>query len=268
MGLQDKDIVITPNRGSSTANPTMRFTGGNATVANSINVSVYADGTLSFEGTAGQLFSITNSLSGTIFSVNDVSGIPSIEVTDGGTIRLAQYNGNVGIGTATVTSGTELAVFGGNIQIGTASSGLIFPDGSRQTKALKDWVVKTSNYTAVDGDRIIANTAGGTFTVTLPAGPTTGTYIQITDGADWSAINLSVAPNGSTIEGVADSLTLNVKGITVDLLYDGATWEVVTSIGAQGPTGPTGPTGATGPTGPTGPVAPIGKAIAMVMVFG
>ena len=59
---------------------------------------MYNGGTLSFDGTAGQLFSITDSLSGSIFSVNDISGIPSIEVFANGEIRLAQYSGNVEIG--------------------------------------------------------------------------------------------------------------------------------------------------------------------------
>ena len=39
-------------------------------------------------------------MTGTIFSVNDVSGIPSIEVEDDGTVRFAEYSGNVGIGEA------------------------------------------------------------------------------------------------------------------------------------------------------------------------
>jgi hypothetical protein len=55
-------------------------------------------GTLSFEGTVGQLFSITNSMTGTIFSVNDISGIPSIEVLDTGVVKLAQYAGFVAYG--------------------------------------------------------------------------------------------------------------------------------------------------------------------------
>jgi hypothetical protein len=57
-------------------------------------------GTLSWEGSAGQLFSITNNLtSGSIFSVNDVSGIPSIDVNANGTVSIAAYSGNVGVGT-------------------------------------------------------------------------------------------------------------------------------------------------------------------------
>ena len=99
-----KNIVITPNRDTA-ANvvPLIRFSGGDGTSNTDINVRVYttSNGTLSFEGSAGQLFSITNDLSNVIFSVNDVSGIPSLEIDSNGKITLAQYGGNVGIGTAT-----------------------------------------------------------------------------------------------------------------------------------------------------------------------
>jgi hypothetical protein len=81
-------------------------------------------GTLSFEGSAGQLFSITNNLTGTIFSVNDVSGIPSIEVLDTGTVRFAQYNGNVGIGIDTANAKLHVAgsaLFTGSTNLGATS---------------------------------------------------------------------------------------------------------------------------------------------------
>ena len=91
-------------------------------------------GTLSWEGTAGQLFSITNNLtSGSIFSVNDVSGIPSIDVNANGTVSMVSYGGSVGIGTALATQ--KLHVQGGvritgglydiNNNVGTAGSVLI-----------------------------------------------------------------------------------------------------------------------------------------------
>ena len=90
-----KNIVITPNIGSTTDDPKMVFSGANTSINTDITVRVYPtlNGTLSFEGSTGQLFSITNSLTGTIYSVNDVSGIPSIEVLDTGLVKLAQYSG-------------------------------------------------------------------------------------------------------------------------------------------------------------------------------
>jgi hypothetical protein len=96
-----KEIIITPNKSHTSENPKIEFRGGNTTVNTAITIQAYhtSNGTLSFEGTAGQLFSVTNDLTGSIFSVNDVSGIPSIEVFASGQINLAQYSGNVSIGT-------------------------------------------------------------------------------------------------------------------------------------------------------------------------
>ena len=65
-----------------------------------LNVGVATTGSISFNGSQGQLFTITNNLtSGSIFSVNDVSGIPSIDVNASGAILIAPYGGNIGIGT-------------------------------------------------------------------------------------------------------------------------------------------------------------------------
>ena len=103
MSTNYKNIVIIPNRDTDAANvPAIRFSGGDATTNTDINLRVYTtqSGTLSFEGSAGQLFSITNDLTGTIFSVNVVSGIPSLEVDASGLVKIAEYSGNVGIGTA------------------------------------------------------------------------------------------------------------------------------------------------------------------------
>ena len=72
-------------------------------IGTKINIKPYDDingGTISFEGSEGQLFSVNNNLvTGSIFSVNDISGIPSIDVDANGTISLAEFGGNVGIGT-------------------------------------------------------------------------------------------------------------------------------------------------------------------------
>lgn len=95
--------------------PTITFTGaGNVPIALKVLDDSY--GTLSFEGSAGQLFSINNNLaSGIIFSVNDISGIPQIDVNADGTIRLAPFASNivvagmtVGIGTGNVNTNTVL----------------------------------------------------------------------------------------------------------------------------------------------------------------
>ena len=108
MAHSDKNIVITPARSDSTQDPKIVFSGADASTGpQNITLRVYPtnSGTLSIEGSAGQLFSVTNTLTGTIFSVNDVSGVPSIEVLDTGVVKLAEYGGFVAFGVSqTVTA--------------------------------------------------------------------------------------------------------------------------------------------------------------------
>ena len=90
-----QDILITPYKDSTSSGAKIEFTGLNSG-ASTITMRVLSDSTLSYEGTAGQLFSISNGLSsGTIFSVNDISGVPSIDVASSGLVRLAPFVGEV-----------------------------------------------------------------------------------------------------------------------------------------------------------------------------
>lgn len=102
------------------------------------------------------------------------------------------------------------------------------------------WVKKTAAYTAVAGDRIIGDTTAGPFTITLPAAATAGDTIEFTDGNSWATNNLTIARNGLTIEGAANDVAFDVKGITVQFIYDGSTWQVTTTLGAKGAQGLTG----------------------------
>lgn len=106
--------------------------------------------------------------------------------------------------------------------------------------ALAPWIVKTSNYTIANGERILANTTVAPFTVTLPANPTAGYYLVISDGGNWAEHNLTVARNGSSIESINDDVLLTIKGITCEFIYDGATWQVTATTSAAGATGATG----------------------------
>jgi hypothetical protein len=57
---------------------------------------------LDVQGTQGQLFSVTDDLSGDIFSVADISGVPILNVNSSGLVTVdgtSYFNGNVGIGT-------------------------------------------------------------------------------------------------------------------------------------------------------------------------
>jgi hypothetical protein len=109
MPLSDKNILITPAT-STTGQPTLRFTAGTTSTVSTITFKVLDSGPISIEGNSGQLMSIVDSTTGTIFSVNDISGVPSIEVFDTGVVRLAGYSGWVAQGISnTAPAGTTQA---------------------------------------------------------------------------------------------------------------------------------------------------------------
>ena len=96
-----------------------------------------------------------------------------------------------------------------------------------------EYTRKTANYTLSRGEGVIADTTGGTFTVTLPATPATGDSVVISDGGDWSVTNLTVGRNGSTIEGDAADMTMDVGGVSVTFIYDATTWQIYTTAASD-----------------------------------
>ncbi len=105
--------------GLTTPNISFKDSNLGATITATMNDST---DTLSFEGNAGQLFSITDSLGGTLFAVSDISGIPSLEIDDQGIVRIAEFNGYLVIGGDSATATKGVTIQSGAISIRTDSS--------------------------------------------------------------------------------------------------------------------------------------------------
>jgi hypothetical protein len=138
----------------------------------------------------------------------------------------------------TVKVGTGITFYGGSVGIISATK--FYGDGSNLKNiqsVLQDWVIKTSNYTAAIGDQIIADTSGGEFIITLPTSPSVGNVIRIADPGSWAINNLKLSPNGLTIEGDSDNFIVDIGGTILEVIYDGSTWEVYSSLGGPGATG-------------------------------
>jgi hypothetical protein len=138
--------------------------------------------------------------------------------------------------------GTGACGYGGNKGLcpnsiglaGTANSGggASGQDGGGGDSRGGSGVVKiryaTNGYTAVDNDRIAANTSGGAFSVFLPPSPANKTSVTFLDHSKtWDTENLTIARNGSTIEGLDEDFICNIIGdMPITFLFDGTTWRI------------------------------------------
>lgn len=134
-----------------------------------------------------------------------------------------------GTANITVADSTKLPLAGG-----TMTGAITFAAGQTFPNAGISYTKKTSAYTAVSNDGVIADTTAGPWTLTLPATPAAGTQVFLADGGAWGTNALTVARNGSTIEGAAEDLVLNISGAQVQLLFDGTTWQVYAQVGGGG----------------------------------
>ena len=100
-----------------------------------------------------------------------------------------------------------------------------------------DWVTtpKTTGFTAVSGNGYFCNTTSGGFTVTLPASPSAGDIVAVSDYAKtFDSNNLTLGRNSEKIGGVAEDAIVSTEGVAVTLIYIDSTkgW-IVTDSGLQ-----------------------------------
>ena len=88
-------------------------------------------------------------------------------------------------------------------------------------------VEKSTTYTAKVNERVIANTSGGAWTLTMPAvaGLLVNDVVQvIAPTGSYSSNNLTVARNGAKIQNLNEDLTMNINNVAITFIYTGTTY--------------------------------------------
>ena len=198
------------------------------------------------------VYSSSNSGSAVTFS----AGTKNVMLTMAAS-RSPQLNasGNVtALGTpvsATLTNATGLPLTTGvtgnlpvtNLNSGTSASATTFwrGDGTWATPAgggISWQTVQTANFTAVSGNGYPVNTTSAAITVTLPASPSAGNIVQLTDYAGtWATNYVTVAPNGSKINGATSIFPAITARESLAFVYIDATqgWLVYSGVNAVNP---------------------------------
>jgi len=130
---------------------------------------------------------------------------------------------------------------GSTITLGASGDTITLACGASQTgfgrTGTVDWdtTAKTASFTAVSGTGYFVNTTSGAVTMTLPATPSAGDIVAVSDYANTSVINnITVARNGSNIEGNASDLIIANNGIALTFIYvDGTRGWKVTGAGKE-----------------------------------
>jgi hypothetical protein len=208
---------------------------------------IEVDNELALLATSADLVAAAASLSDLIDNKADQSGVYTKAEVDN-TVALLSTIAQVGALSASVTASLALKANQATTYTKTEVNGLIAPLAT--TNALIEaqaglvemitavsgagvdssmWVIKNSAYTATNGDRLMADTSGAAFTITLPATPSRGNNIIISDYTNsFATNNLTVGRNGSLIENSASDLVIDVKG-TYKLEYVDSTkgWAIL-----------------------------------------
>jgi hypothetical protein len=141
---------------------------------------------------------------------------------------------------------------GTNLTVGASGDTITFPSGTTVVNngsqtgfgrtGTVDWdtTAKTSAFTAVSGNGYFVDTTSGAVTVTLPASPSAGDIVAVSDYAQTAETNnITIARNGSNINGSASDIVISINGKSITLVYvDGTQGWKITDNADQTTEGP------------------------------
>jgi hypothetical protein len=187
-----------------------------------------SDGALSAPGNIGTTGNVVAAyLYGDGSNVTNVTANPVNTIVNGTSdVTIATANSNVTV----TTAGTSTFTFDttGNLTLPSDTAAINYANGvSILSSAVAEaaFIVESANFNAVEGARYGVNTAGGNVTATLPATPATGSAIFFADaGGAFATNNLTVDPDGGSINGISDVMTVNTNNQSFGLFYNGTTW--------------------------------------------
>ena len=215
MANSDKNIRITTSRNKTTF-PNIVFTGSSAGTS-VLTLEVRDDNSIAFTGLDGDVFSLDYDLSsGTIWSVNDKSGVPFLRTSFNGLIGIAEFGGTVGIGQTNPLYKLDVKGQVGFASTNDSSYSVLIDNvsaagsNSLQLRAANDLRFFNSGNTFYTGFQAGAATANTTYTWPLTS-PASGTSVLQSDTSgtlSWVAMAASGGGAGTVASGTANQVAI------------------------------------------------------------
>ena len=151
----------------------------------------------SVQGSSGELFSVSDSLTGSLFSVNDISGLPIVEVFSDNTTLMGSYlapslntttRTSLSAGTNTIYSIPTSAYTGAFFEYTLISTG---STGARAGQIMSIWSGTTAQFTE---------------TSTLDIGSTTGVTFNVIVSGNNALLRSSATTAGWTVKTIVRSI--------------------------------------------------------------
>ena len=191
------------------------------------SLQIYKSGSTVFniEGSQGTLFTVTDELSGSLFSVNDISGIPIFEVFSDDTVKIGTYNDEAIIvnGNSAIVTGSFTGSFTGD---GTGLTGLF-----SVTNETNNYVITSTGASGGNGEANLTfdgtelgltgdlTMTGGSIGVGVTPNATDGRIDASNDIVAYSSSDKRWKTNINTIESPLEKLQ-KLSGVEFDWIED------------------------------------------------
>jgi hypothetical protein len=219
---------------TNATSPTLKFYDGTDSI--SLATINYTANTVDWLDSSVTITGLSTTATGTVLTLTDTAHTTSVNMILGNNTALRfnelTANGSNYIGLKAPASLSADLTFTLPATDGTSGQALV-TDGSgtlsfTTISAGTSWQsVQTTGFTAVSGRGYPCNTTSSAFTITLPASPTAGNYIQIVDYAGTFATNnITLGANSNKINGSTENkvLTTNRESVTITYVDSTQGW--------------------------------------------
>ena len=220
----------------------------NTHLSGSLNVFKSGSTVFTIEGSQGTLFQITDQLSGSLFSVADISGVPSFEVfsddtvklgtfgseavvVEGDVLKLSQLSNQSSEATAVVINGSNVV---GTRELGSnAFNSTTIPTNNNQLTNGAGYTTNIGDITGVTaGTNLTGGGTSGTVTINMATGGAgAGTYGSTADGTKIDTITIDAYGRVTAVATGATGTSSTSGTVTSVATGTGLTGGTITSTG-------------------------------------